>query len=207
MQPIRMLVTLVAGFLVQPVIADEDHSDRYDRYDRYDRHDRYGRYDHSDHADLANAVFGRGLNTAAPGNAVNHVVIPKRIEINTGGVVDFSVAGFHDIVIFKPGFKKRDLDALLDSGSLPLAGLFIVPSDPAEALPAGFEFLADQLYYRGINPVPPGNAGPVDNTFNRGEPVAFLEPGTYFVFCNVLPHYNDGMFAYVEVKSGHDYRH
>ena len=31
-------------------------------------------------------------------------MLPREIKIRTGGVVDFAVAGFHDIVIFKPGF-------------------------------------------------------------------------------------------------------
>lgn len=179
MKPTKILSMVSAALLALPVIADdEDH--------------------------LAHAAFGRGLNTAAPGNAVNHVVIPDEIEINVGGVVDFTVAGFHSIVIFKPGFAKRDLDALLGAGSLPLAGFFIVPPDPAEAFPAGFEFLEDQIYYRGINPVPPGAVGAVANVFNRPEPVAFLEQGKYFVICNVLPHYEDGMFAYVEVEESDD---
>src|SRR5687767_4032873 len=66
-----------------------------------------------------NASFGRGLNTALPpGNPLNHVVLPKRIGVKVGGVVDFGVAGFHDIVIFKPGVT---LDDLLDgTGQLPV---------------------------------------------------------------------------------------
>jgi len=37
-------------------------------------------------------AFGRGLNTAQPGNAVNHVILPKKIKIKQGGVVHFLVA-------------------------------------------------------------------------------------------------------------------
>jgi plastocyanin len=31
------------------------------------------------------------------------VVLPRQIKVKAGGVVDFTVAGFHDIVIFKQG--------------------------------------------------------------------------------------------------------
>lgn len=200
MHPRRILVTLVAGLLAQPVIADDNES----------LNDNYrNRSGHGNHTELANAAFGRGLNTAQPGNAVNHAVLPSYISVKEGGVVDFAVAGFHDIIIFKPGLNKHELDALLDAGTLPLAGLFIVPRDPGEALPDGFGYLADKIYYRGINPAggpPPGrpeDSSNPSNGSNRAEPVTFLEPGKYFVICNVLPHYNDGMFAWVEVKGDH----
>ncbi len=51
--------------------------------------------------------FGRGLNTAQPGNRVNHAVLPQDIKVKAGGVVDFGIAGFHDIIIFKPGVRCR----------------------------------------------------------------------------------------------------
>ncbi|HUE89678.1 MAG TPA: twin-arginine translocation signal domain-containing protein [Vicinamibacterales bacterium] len=38
-----------------------------------------------------------------------------------------------------------------------------------------------------------------DNGFNRNEPIAFLEAGTYLVICNVRPHLLDGMWATVKV--------
>jgi hypothetical protein len=147
--------------------------------------------------------FGRGLNTAFPGNAVNHAVLPKQINIKAGGVVDFGVAGFHDIVIFKPGVKLNDL--LDGTGQYPLfPPVFVLPPDPATPLPAATAFLADQIYYRGINPAGgPLATAPVvnpSNAENRSEPVAFLESGTYLVICNIRPHLLDGMYAYVKVS-------
>lgn len=41
---------------------------------------------------------------------------------------------------------------------------------------------------------------PVSLAQNRVEPVAFLNPGRYLVICAVLPHFNDGMNAIVEVR-------
>ena len=146
--------------------------------------------------------FGRGLNTP-PGAAINHAVLPKDIKVKAGGVVDFGIAGFHDIIIFKPGVTLQDL---LDAGGgvYPDAGFpFVFPSDPNVPLPPDVAFLTDSIYYRGINPAggppqtPPTTV--VSNAMNRSEPVAFLDPGTYLVICNVRPHLINGMYAYVKV--------
>lgn len=158
--------------------------------------------DHDNNRSNVNASFGRGLNTAQPGNSVNHAILPRRISVKEGGVVDFGVAGFHDIIIFQPGVKLQDLrDA--GGGDFPtFAPVFVFQPDPA--LPFNAPSLADQVYYRGLNPAggPPGT--PVQpnptNVMNRSEPVAFLEKGTYLVICNVRPHLLDGMYAYVKVS-------
>jgi hypothetical protein len=34
------------------------------------------------------------------------------------------------------------------------------------------------------------------------ETVAFLQPGRYLVICAVLPHFNDKMYAWIEVRGG-----
>ncbi len=152
----------------------------------------------------ADAVFGRGLNTAQPGNAVNHIVIPSNIQIKAGGVVDFTVAGFHDIVIFKPGFTIQDLKNA-GGGDFPTTQqFFVIPPDPTVPLPSELSFLSDQIYYRGINPAggpmgTPGTTNP-SNSINRAEIISFLDKGTYLVICNVRPHLIDGMFAYVKVN-------
>lgn len=158
--------------------------------------------DHQKRSQAA-ASFGRGLNTAQPGNAVNHAILPSEIKIKVGGVVDFAVAGFHDIVIFRPGFTLADL-LHAGGGQYPLtAPVFVLPPNPTEPLPVNLSMLADSIYYRGINPAggPLGTAstGNPANGSNRTEPVAFLERGTYLVICNVRPHLLDGMFAYVKV--------
>ena len=131
---------------------------------------------HEKHKDSqATASFGRGLNTAQPGNPVNHVVLPKEIRIKAGGVVDFAVAGFHDIVIFKPGVALEDL-IQAGGGQYPSTPpAFVIPPNPAVALPAAIAFLADSIFYRGINPA----GGPLQtvvtgnpaNGSNRLEPV------------------------------------
>lgn len=151
------------------------------------------------------ASFGRGLNTASPpGNPVNHAILPNRIQVKKGGVVDFGIAGFHDIVIFKPGVTLEDLND--GTGQLPtFPPVFVIPPDPTTPLPASSAFLQDMIYYRGINPAGGPLATPpvVDplNAQNRSEPVTFLEAGTYLVICNIRPHLLDGMYAYVRVSN------
>jgi plastocyanin len=151
----------------------------------------------------ATASFGRGLNTAQQGNTANHAILPAMIKIKVGGVVDFAVAGFHDIVIFKPGFTLQHL-VQAGGGQIPSTPpAFVIPASPTAALPPELAFLGDSIYYRGINPAggPLATAvtGNPANGSNRTEPVAFLQRGTYLVICNVRPHLLDGMYAYVTV--------
>lgn len=135
-------------------------------------------------------AFGAGLNTAAPGNSVNHHVLPRTIEIKAGGVVNFAVAGFHQIVVYQPGIEADD----------------IVP--PVFVPPATNLFMNYNLgtaYYVGINPrnanaATPAAPATVFNGDNRLESVSFAQPGVYLVVCNVTPHFTDGMYAYVKVS-------
>jgi hypothetical protein len=54
-------------------------------------------------------AFGRGLNTNQVGNSVNHVIIPNEIKVKQGGVVHFLVAGFHQVIVYKPGTQPEDI--------------------------------------------------------------------------------------------------
>jgi len=136
---------------------------------------------------IATVSFGVGLNTAAPppGGEPNHHVLPQTIKIKKGGVVNFMVAGFHQIIAYKPGTGLNDIQV---SGPPP--------------------FVNDLLnrYYTGIVPANAGLGLPVttnpSNAMNRVESVAFLEPGTYLVICNINGHFMDGMYAWVQVSNG-----
>jgi hypothetical protein len=58
------------------------------------------------------------------------------------------------------------------------------------------------VYYEGLNPVTPPTTPPfatLSTAQNRVEPVIFQKPGRYFVICAVLPHFNNKMYAWVEV--------
>jgi hypothetical protein len=130
--------------------------------------------------------FGAGLNTAQPGNAANHHVLPNLIEVKAGGVVNFAVAGFHQIIIYNPGVEFEDI---------------VLPDFPPNLF---VNYQLNTAYYVGINPDNANTATPPtpetrDNGENRIEPVSFTEPGVYLVICNVTPHLRDRMFAYIKV--------
>jgi plastocyanin len=137
-------------------------------------------------------AFGRGLNTAQPGNAVNHAILPDKIKVKQGGVVHFLVSGFHQISVYNPGTESDDI---------------VVPPPPP---PGGNPFIDDPInrFYQGINPAggplgTPGSTNP-SNAANRVESVSFAAPGTYLVICNVRGHFLDGMFALIKVKEDKD---
>ena len=136
-------------------------------------------HDHDNPRSIATVSFGAGLNTAQPGNAANHHVLPPVIRIKKGGVVNFLVAGFHQVWVFQPGKAPAHV-------VVPATGTFIDD--------------VDRLYYRGIHPAAPPPAG-ISNAQNRVESVSFAEPGVYLVICNVRPHFLDGMYASVVVHN------
>jgi len=128
------------------------------------------------------AAFGRGLNTSG---ADNQVINPGKIEVKKDGVVHFQVAGFHQIVILKPGEPLP---------MAPMAGTFVLDPDVKDD---------DTQFYLGIRPEGAGQDTTRDplNDRNRQESVGFPdEKDTYFVFCNVRGHFNNGMIARIKVK-------
>jgi hypothetical protein len=132
-------------------------------------------------------AFGRGLNTAQPGNVVNHAILPGKIKVTEGGVVHFLVSGFHQPVIYRPGKEAQDV-------AVPVSGTFINDENGR--------------IYNGLNPA----GGPAQtavtqnpsNESNRVESVTLTEPGTYLVICNVRQHFLDGMHAVVKVEEADD---
>jgi plastocyanin len=125
--------------------------------------------------------FGAGLNTAQAGNRANHHILPGTIDLSRGGVVNFVVAGFHQVTVYNPSKKLED----------------VTPNDPSGIFvndPAG-------RFYLGIAPaVPPSGKANPSNAINRVESVSFPATGTYLVICNVLDHFRDGMYAFVRVR-------
>lgn len=158
-------------------------------------------------------AFGRGLNTAQPGNPVNHVFIPDDIRVKQDGVVHFLTSGFHQLVVYKPGTKVTDI--VVPPVPPPASNNFIL--DPTTFNPADHP----EVYYFGINPAggPLATTGTTNpsNASNRLESVSFparngrspttgellskkAEPGTYLVICNIRGHFLDGMYAYIKVR-------
>jgi hypothetical protein len=149
--------------------------------------------------------FGAGLNTAQPGNAANHHIIPDTIRISVGDVVNFSVAGLHYIRVYGNGVRLNEVKAQIpdECEVNPLPPATFPPqcgAPPVPLVPTG----GLAVYYEGINPLLAVQPGPPfalpSAATNRVEPVAFLEPGRYLAICAVLPHFNDKMYAWIEVR-------
>jgi hypothetical protein len=135
----------------------------------------------SEHRLAVTVAFGVGLNTAQPGNAANHHVLPGVIRVKRGGVVSFIVSGFHWIFVYNPGVTPESIP-------VPTTGPFV-------------NYLQN-TYYQGIQPVAPpaAVASNPSSAANRVESVSFAEPGDYLVICNVRGHFLDGMYATIKVR-------
>lgn len=155
---------------------------------------------------IVTVAFGAGLNTAQPGNAQNHHVLPNVIRVRAGDVVNFVVSGLHVIRVYDRGVQLKDVKAQIPDECE------VNPVPPAE-FPANcftdgpvpvIPQLGLDVFYQGLNSIgPPPQVppfAPVSVAQNRVEGVAFLNPGRYLVICAVLEHFNDGMYAVVEVS-------
>lgn len=160
---------------------------------------------------IVTVAFGAGMNTAQPGNAQNHHVLPSVIRVNAGDVVNFVVSGLHVIRVYDRGVLLSDVKAMIPDECE------VNPAPPAE-FPANcftdagpvpvIPPLGLDVYYQGLNSIgPPPQLppfAPVSIAQNRVEAVSFLKPGRYLVICAVLEHFNDRMYAVVEVGGGQD---
>ena len=159
--------------------------------------------------------FGAGMNTNQPGNPANHHVIPDTVRVNVGDVVNFAVAGFHIIRVYGNGVKISDIKAIIpdecEINPVPPATFpATCGAPPVPVVPTG----TLNIYYQGINGLVSPQPGPPfalpSPATNRIETVSFLEPGRYLVICAVLPHFNDKMFAWIDVRprgQGDDHDH
>src|SRR5262245_32807175 len=118
--------TLIAAAGIGPDVVANDHDERVPQ--------------------RVTVSFGTGLNTAA---SLNHHVVPQIIKVRTTlataatpaipGVVNFVVAGFHQIFVYNPGVTPGDILAFLAANDPTNSKLFI--ND------------LNNLFYTGINPV------------------------------------------------------
>jgi plastocyanin len=161
--------------------------------------------DDKDDRKIVTVAFGAGLNTAQPGNPENHHILPEVIKVRTGDVVNFVVSGLHVIRVYERGVRLRDVrDGIPDECETNPPPDTCFPGGPVPVIPP----MDLAVYYEGLNsigpppPVPP--FAPLSLAQNRVEAVSFLKPGRYLVICAVLPHFNDGMMAWVEVGRERD---
>lgn len=147
-------------------------------------------------------AFGAGLNTAQPGNTLNHHVIPQEFTVKitkarkldgtvvfVPATVNFIVSGFHWAWVSNPGVTVAQVQANL------LAAGLLVNYDV-------------NVFAKGVNPgTPPAFADASVNpsgVSNRTDSFGFSLPGRYLVICNVLPHFVDGMYAWINVVDDDD---
>ena len=147
-------------------------------------------HDADDAQSSVTVSWGAGLNTAQPGNSANHHVLPREIFVRKDGVVNFVVAGFHQIIVFDRGVVLGQIVVP------PPPALFIYDPDPPTSLP---------VLYKGVRTAggpPPAIASTANpsNAQNRVESVSFPNIGTYLAFCNVRSHFVDGMWATIKVS-------
>ena len=133
--------------------------------------------------------FGPTSGHDHSGNAVDNIV-PRTVVIAVNGTVTFNVPpGVHQINIYKPGTQPEDVDTSMSNRTTLAAHAGCGPPAPAGAPlvigDAGDNFLA-------AIPVPCFT--PSEKTYT------FTAPGKYLVICAFLPHFEGGMYAWVEVK-------
>ncbi len=132
------------------------------------------------------------MQVVNPGNRNGHQMIPNQVTIRAGGMVNFIIAGNHQVVVYDDGIQPRDINADLVL-SPPLNALIDDPNgriyrgmSPA-AVPANF-------FGPGV-PAAAIPAAPQD----RIEAVSFPRVGVYLVICAVRSHFLGGMYGYVIV--------
>lgn len=172
--------------------------------------------DDKDDGKIVTVAFGNGINTAQPGNPANHHVLPGVIKVDVGDVVNFVVSGLHVIRVFDKGVSLRDVKNAIPAECLtnPAGGApfptscapVLLPGLPVPVLAATATTPATSLglplFYSGLNSLTPPVTPPfatLSTDQNRVEAVSFSKPGRYLVICGVLPHFNDGMWAWIEV--------
>jgi plastocyanin len=177
--------------------------------------------DHGDHdgGRIVTVAFGNGINTAQPGNSANHHVLPGVIKVEVGDVVNFVVSGLHVIRVFDKSVRLNDVKRAIpiecqtnpaNNGPFPASCSSVVAPGPVPVLATSADqttSLGLPLFYSGLSSLsPPAGLppfAPISVDQNRVEAVSFSKPGRFLVICGVLPHFNDGMFAWIEVERDH----
>lgn len=130
---------------------------------------------------VGEAPLNRLETPAAPVAPNIHALLPQTAMIKAGGAVNYIIAGFHQIAVYRPGTRPSDINTtnlLPIPGAPPVVGLI---DDPENRL------------YFGLDPRLAA-AGQ-----DRVEVVHFGRPGRYLVICAVNVHLADGMYGWVRV--------
>ena len=142
-------------------------------------------------------AFGAGLNTAQPGNVLNHHIIPQEFTVRitkarkldgtvvfVPATVNFVVSGFHWVWVYDAGVKLAEVQK-----NIPATGTFV-----------NYDV---SVFAKGVNPGTPPTFGDASvnpsGVMNRTDSFGFAVPGRYLVICNVRGHLLDGMYAWINV--------
>jgi plastocyanin len=147
------------------------------------------------------APFDRHPLTSVP-NRNLHLHLPFEAEVDAGGAVSFVISGLHQIVIYGDGNTYEGIRAAALAAT-PIAEIFPYPALPLFSLPPLINYVPGRVF-RGLDPrvlnYSPGTS-PAFLVVDRVESVNFKEPGRYLVVCGVRPHFEAGMYGYVNVKA------
>jgi len=142
---------------------------------------------------MTSPVVDRFPNNS-PRLANHHALAPKTVTIKAGGMVNFIIGGFHQVIVYDRAILSNT--ALTDRTS-PFNSSFetfgINPNLLITPTAGGPPLINDPngRVYNGLDP----SLQPRD----RVEVVQFDKPGLYFVICGVLPHFQEGMYGFVRV--------
>jgi len=121
------------------------------------------------------------LSTSCPAQYpewIAHSLVPRAVVIDEGGTVTFNVpAGVHQIAIYAPGTSPEDINT---------AALIALCPGPTPRL------IDDPTNRVALITHACGSAWQAPYTFNT--------PGRYLVICAFLPHFEVGMYGWVEVQ-------
>ena len=105
-------------------------------------------------------------------------LVPRTVVIDVGGTVTFNVpAGAHQIAIYAPGTEPEDIDT---------TNVVALCPGPAARL------INDSTHRVALITRPCNTAWQAQYTFTA--------PGRYLVICAFLPHFQVGMYGWVEVR-------
>ena len=118
-------------------------------------------------------------------------IVPRTVVIAVNGTVTFNVPpGVHQINIYKPGTEPEDVDTSM-------ANLTTLAARAGCAAPPGVVNAPIVISTGGANfeaAIPVPCLTPTTRTYT------FTQPGKYLVICAFLPHFQVGMYGWVEVK-------
>jgi plastocyanin len=106
-------------------------------------------------------------------------LVPREVVIAVGGTVTFNTFGPHQVAIYDDGTRPEDINTAI-----------VAPMPPG--CPPGPLLINDPNNRVALYAQPCGGPRVVTHTFT--------ERGRYLVICAFLPHFEIGMYGWVEVR-------